>query len=96
MNWNKLELLKPYQSQRLAEALGEVHSIFFEYIVPKPYQEFKDVFTKESPDDLPDWKTWDYTIELVPDSQEFSTKVYTLAPVKQKQLYEFLDENLKS
>jgi len=59
----------------LAKAAGEAHSMCFEAIVPNPYQEFKDVFTKESFNDLPDH---------VPDSQVFSTKVYPLAPVKQK------------
>jgi|SRR5882724_2205105 len=83
-------------SQRLAEAAGETHSMCFKDIVPKPYQEFKDIFAKESFDELPDWKKWDHTIELVPYSQVFSTKVYPLAPVKQKQLDDFLDENLKS
>src|SRR5882724_8126065 len=83
-------------SQGLAEAVGEAHSMHFEDIVPQPYQEFKDVFTKESFDELPDWKTWDHAIELIPDAQMFSTKVYPLEPVEQKQLDEFLEENLKS
>jgi len=65
-------------------------------IVPKLYQEFRDVFGKESFNELPDQKQWDHTIELIPDAQMFSTKVYTLAPVKHKQLDEFLNENLKS
>ena len=43
-----------------------------------------------------DWKKWDHTIELVPNTQTFSTKVYPLALVKQKQLDDFLKENLKS
>jgi len=64
--------------------------------MPKPYQEFKDVFAKESFDKLPDQKKWDHAIELIPDAQMFSTKVYPLAPVKQKQLDESLEENLKS
>ena len=64
--------------------------------MPKPYQEFQDIFAKESFDELPDQKQWDHAIELVPDAHNFSTKVYPLAPVKQKQLDEFLDENLKS
>src|SRR5467141_2360613 len=83
-------------SQRLAEAAEGPHKTCFEDIVPKPYQEFKDVFTKESFDKLPDRKKWDHAIELIPDAQMFSTKVYPLAPVEQKQLDEFLDENLKS
>ena len=69
---------------------------YFEDIVPKPYQEFKDIFTKESFDELPDWKKWDHVIEPIPDSQVFSTNVYPLALVEQKQLDDFLDENLKS
>src|SRR5882724_11579445 len=83
-------------SQKLAEAAGGTSSTHFEDIVPKPYQEFRDVFAKESFDELPDQKQWDHAIELVPDTRNFSTKVYPLAPVEQKQLDEFLDENLKS
>jgi len=82
-------------SQRLAEAEGEAHSMCFEDIVPIPYQEFQDVFAKESFDELPNQKKWGHAIELVPESQVFNTKVYPLVPVKQKQLDDFLDENLK-
>ena len=62
----------------------------------KPYQEFKEVFAKESFKELPDWKKWDHAIKLVPDTQTFCTKVYPLEPVEQKQLDKFLEENLKS
>src|SRR5882724_1283419 len=55
-------------SQKLAKAAGGTSSTHFEDIVPKPYQEFWDVFAKESFDELPDWKQWDHTIELVPDT----------------------------
>jgi len=68
----------------------------FEDIVPKPYQEFKDVFSKESFNELLDWKKWDHAIELIQDSQALCTKINPLAPVKQKQLDDFLDKNLKS
>jgi len=64
--------------------------------VPKLYQEFRDVFAKESFDELPDQKQWTIAIKLVPDARNFSTKVYPLAPVEHKQLDEFLDENPKS
>ena len=83
-------------SQRLAEAAEGTHTTHFKDIVPKPYQEFKDIFVKESFDELPDQKKWDHAIELILDAQMFSTKVYPLAPVEQKQLDEFLDKNLKS
>ena len=55
----------------------------FEDIVPKPYQVFRDIFAKESFNELPDRKKWDHAIELVPDAQTFSTKVYPLVPVEQ-------------
>src|SRR5882724_5289291 len=83
-------------SQKLVEAAEGTHSTHFKDIVPKPYQEFKDVFTKESFNELLDRKKWDHAIELILDTQMFSTKVYLLAPVEQKQLDEFLEENLKS
>src|SRR5882724_10625353 len=83
-------------SQKLTEAAGGTQSTRFKDIVPEPYQEFKDVFTKESFNELLDRKKWDHAIELVLDTQMFSTKVYLLAPVEQKQLDEFLEENLKS
>src|SRR5882724_8062437 len=83
-------------SQKLAEPAEGTHSTRFEDIVPKPYQEFKDVFAKESFDELPDHKKWDHAIELILNAQMFSMKVYPLAPVEQEQLDEFLEENLKS
>src|SRR5882724_8516972 len=75
-------------SQKLAEAVGGTSSTHFEDIVPKPYQEFQDIFTKESFDELPNQKQWDHAIKLVPNACNFSTKVYPLAPVEQKQLDE--------
>src|SRR5882724_4487798 len=83
-------------SQKLTEASGDNHSTHFEDMVRKPYQEFRDVFAKEVFGELPNWKQWDHTIELVPYASNFSTKVYPLSPVEQKQLDEFLDKNLKS
>src|SRR5882724_4744111 len=68
----------------------------FKDIVPKPYQEFQDVFIKESFDELPNQKQWDHAIKLILDAHNFSTKVYPLAPVEQKQLDKFLNKNLKS
>jgi hypothetical protein len=64
--------------------------------VPKEYHSFKDVFSKESFDELPPRKPWDHAIELKPGSQPHTTKVYPLAPNEQAQLDEFLAENLRS
>jgi len=83
-------------SQKLVEVVEETCSTHFEDIVPKPYQKFKDALAKESFDKFPDQKKWDLAIKLVPDSQMFSTKVCPLVLIEQKQLNDFLNENLKS
>jgi hypothetical protein len=68
----------------------------FEELVPKEYHQFRDVFSKDSFDRLPDRKPWDHAIELKPGSEPFRTKIYPLSPNEQKELDGFLDENLKS
>ena len=65
-------------------------------MLPKPYLNFRDVFSKESFDELPEWKQWDHTIDLKPESQLFSVKVYPMSPIEQKELDDFLEENLSS
>ena len=59
----------------------------------KPYLGFQDVFSKESFDELPEW---DHAIDLKPESQPFSMKVYLMSPIEQKELDDFLKENLLS
>ena len=67
-----------------------------EEILLKPYLGFRDVFSKESFDELPEWKQWDHAMDLKPESQLFSTKVYPMSPIEQKELDDFLEENLSS
>ena len=59
-------------------------------------KEFKDVFSKESFDTLPELKQWDHAVELVPREKTTNCKVYPLSPAEQKELDEFLRENLES
>ena len=65
-------------------------------MIPEPYLGFQDIFSKESFDELLEQKQWDHAIDLVPGSKLFSTKVYPISPVEQKELDDFLDENLLS
>ena len=67
-----------------------------EDMIPEPYLGFRDVFSKESFNELPEQKQWDHAIDLVPGSKPFSTKVYPISPVEQKELDDFLDENPSS
>src|SRR3979490_479844 len=84
-------------SHQLAQNALELTPIrSFEDLVPKPYQEFEDVFSKESFDKLPPHKLWDHAIELIPGAKSFSTKVYPMSPNEQRELDAFLEENLKS
>jgi len=84
-------------STRLAKAArGDNPAAKLEKILPKPYLSFRDVFSKESFDELPERKQWDHVIDLKPESQPFSTKVYPMSLIKQKELDDFLKENLSS
>ena len=65
-------------------------------MLPKPYLGFWDVFSKESFNELPKQKQWDHMINLKPESQLFSTKGYPMSPIEQKELDDFLKENLSS
>ena len=79
----------------LAEAAkGDAPPTELEDVVPEPYLDFWDVFSKESFDELLERKQWDHAIDLIPGSKPFNTKVYPISPVKQKELDGFLDENL--
>ena len=89
--------MQAQQSHQLAQKATEFAPIkSFKDLVPKPYQEFKDVFAKKSFDQLPPCKPWDHAIELTPGAEPFSTKGYPMSPIEQKELDAFLEENLKS
>ncbi len=69
----------------------------FEEIVPKDYHSFRDLFSKESFDKLPERRPWDHAIKLTPNAKlTLDCKVYPLNRNEQEQLDIFLDENLES
>ncbi len=69
----------------------------FEEMVPEHYRSFHDLFSKESFDELPEQRTWDHAIELVPNAKStLDCKVYPLNRNEQEQLDKFLDENLET
>ena len=49
------------------------------------------MFSKESFNKLPEQKQWDHVINLKPESQLFSMKVYLMSPIEQKELDDFLN-----
>ncbi|SJL04701.1 uncharacterized protein ARMOST_08071 [Armillaria ostoyae] len=80
-----------------AAAHAEKPTKTFEEMVPSDYRSFRDLFSKENFDELPERKPWDHAIELVPNAKAtLDCKVYPLNRNEQEQLDKFLDENLES
>ncbi len=63
-------------------------------MVPAPYHNFRDVFSKEAFDELPLWKAWDHAIDLTPRTELPCSQTFPLSPAEQKELDDFLWENL--
>ena len=59
-------------------------------------KEFDSIFSKESFDAQPESKKWDHAVELIPGEKASNCKVYPLAPTEQKELDQFLKENLET
>src|SRR5258705_13698931 len=58
------------------------------------YHNFKDVFSKEAFDELPPQKAWDHAIDLTPGTELPCSWTFPLSPAEQKELDDFLWENL--
>src|SRR6266436_2439844 len=58
------------------------------------YHDFRDVFSKEAFDELPPWKAWDHGIDLTPGTELPCSWTFPLSPAEQKELDDFLCENL--
>jgi hypothetical protein len=95
----------PSTSQRLvAEDLGldltdeewnPTSEKTFEELVPEQYRDFRDVFEKSTSERLPVRKPWDHAIDLLPGATLPVSKLYAHSPAEQKQLDDFLDEQLR-
>jgi len=53
-----------------------------------------NIFSKEAFDELPPWKAWDYAIDLTPGAELPCSQMFPLSPAEQKELDNFLHENL--
>ncbi len=62
--------------------------------IPECYRDFADVFSEEAFTHLPPCKAWDHTIELHPNAKLPIGRTFPLSPTEQKELDEFLRENL--
>src|SRR5258707_1724699 len=81
-------------SQRLAEEAQAQRVCPPESAIPKRYEDFADVFSKEAFAHLPPRKAWDHAIELHPDAKLPRGRMVPISPTEQKELDAFLRENL--
>src|SRR5258705_13275202 len=63
-------------------------------MVPAQYHDFRDVFSKEAFNELPPQKAWDHAIDLTPGTELPHSWMFPLSPAEQKELDDFLWENL--
>ncbi len=86
-----------HANELAAAANAEKPKRTFEEMVPEDYHSFRDLFSKESFDELPKQRPWDHAIELIPNAKSMlDCKVYPLNRNEQEQLDVFLDENLET
>jgi hypothetical protein len=84
-------------ASKIAEAEHQVkREQTFEEMVPLPYYQYKDIFSKEAFDELLPRCPWDHAIELIPGAEAVDSWIYPLNLEEQKQLDTFLEENLTS
>ncbi len=51
----------------------------FEELMPEQYQSFRDLFSKENFNELPEQKPWDHAIKLMPNAKStLDCKIYLL------------------
>src|SRR5258708_30110686 len=81
-------------SQRLAEEALTQQAHPSGSTIPERYKDFIDIFSEEAFAHLPPHKAWDHTIELHPDAKLPRGRTFPLSPTDQKELDEFLRENL--
>src|SRR5258707_15036606 len=81
-------------SQRLAEEAQAQRAHPPRSAVPEHYKDFADIFSEEAFTHLPPHKAWDHAIELHPNAKLPRGRTFPLSPAEQKELDEFLQENL--
>ena len=90
---------KNYISTELAiEAFKNKKVLTLEDIKAGPFADFLDVFGDEGYQEMPPHRRWDHKIDLIEGWEDklWKPKVYPLGYDEQKELDEFIDENLKN
>src|SRR5258708_26276204 len=94
LEWEEYICATSTPSQRLAEEAQAQQAHLPGSAVPEHYKDFTDVFSEEAFAHLPPCKAWDHAIELHPDAKLPRGRPFPLSPTNQKELDDFLKENL--
>ena len=83
-------------SSELAEASAWAKPMkTFEEMVPPQYRQHAHVFSEKESQRLPEHKSYDHAIELVPEAKSWHAKAYHLSKPEQEELDKFIRENLE-
>src|SRR5260221_1020060 len=81
--------------QQLAQEVQKAEvSQPLEDMVLAQYHNLRDIFSKEAFDELPPWKARDHAIDLSAGTELPHSQMFPLSPAEQKELDNFLQENL--
>src|SRR5258708_6449131 len=94
LEWEECICATSTPSQRLVEEAWAQQAHPSGSAIPECYKDFTDVFSEKAFAHLPPHKAWDHAIELYPDAKLPRRRTFPLSPAEQKELDEFLRENL--
>jgi len=67
----------------------------YKEMVPKEYQRYQKVFSEEQSHQFPLKRTWDHTIELLPEApNSIDCKIYPMTQGEKESLTKFIKEQL--
>src|SRR5258708_9666745 len=92
--WEECICATSTPSQRLAEEAQAQQACLSGSTILECYKDFADVFLEEAFAHLPPCKAWDHAIDLHHDAKLPRGRMFPLSPAEQKELDEFLRENL--
>src|SRR5260221_9606453 len=94
LEWEECICTTSTPLQRLAEEAQAQRACPSGSAILDCYRDFTDVFLEEAFAHLPPHKAWDHAIELHPNAKLPRGRTFPLSPTEQKELDEFLRENL--
>jgi len=94
LEWEECICATSTPSQRLTEEAQAQQACLSGSTIPECYKDFADIFSEEAFTHLPPHKAWDHAINLHHNAKLPRGRMFPLSPVEQKELDEFLRENL--